>query len=539
MGAKVKLTRALLMLAGGGLLVVSLTLVFARLGGDGSPQTRPRQAETTPGTQTVIVRKGGNLQAAINAARPGQTIELEAGATFPGPILLPRKPGDGYITIRSSRAGELPEGVRVGPAQSALMPKVVSKGQGNPALQTEAGAHHYRLIGLEILPETPETFVYTLVWLGAGDNSQNTMEKVPHHITVDRCYIHAWPDQSLKRGIDLNSAHTEVINSHISGFKAVGQEAQAILGYNGPGPFRIENNYLEGAGENVMFGGGDPLIPNLVPSDITIRRNHFFKPLAWRGKWQVKNLFELKNARRVEVSGNVFENCWADAQAGNAIVLTTRNQQGTAPWSVVEDVRFVNNHVKGAGGGVQILGKDDLHPSARGGRLHIVNNLFEDLSARWSNEGLTRVFVTLSGAGEVEFDHNTVISPDATIVYVVPGPAPGFRFTNNIVKHNNGGIISEGMGPPQSYTQFLTPFVIKGNAMIGALEQYWDVDQKYPPGNFYPGRYEDVRFVDYQGGNFSLSTNSPLKRKGTDGKDVGVDMEELRKALAGAVTGGL
>ena len=31
-----------------------------------------------------------------------------------------------------------------------------------------------------------------------------------------------------------------------------------------------------------MFGGADPTIPNLVPSDIEIRDNYFFKPLSWK-----------------------------------------------------------------------------------------------------------------------------------------------------------------------------------------------------------------------------------------------------------------
>ena len=31
-----------------------------------------------------------------------------------------------------------------------------------------------------------------------------------------------------------------------------------------------------------MFGGADPAVTNLVPSDIVLRRNHLFKPLAWR-----------------------------------------------------------------------------------------------------------------------------------------------------------------------------------------------------------------------------------------------------------------
>ena len=90
-----------------------------------------------------------------------------------------------------------------------------------------------------------------------------------------------------------------------------------------------------------MFGGNDPSIPNLVPSNITIRRNLISKPLAWRSQtWTVKNLVELKNARSVTVEGNTIENNWAAGQTGYAVVLTPRNQDGGAPWSVVRDVAF-------------------------------------------------------------------------------------------------------------------------------------------------------------------------------------------------------
>ena len=39
----------------------------------------------------------------------------------------------------------------------------------------------------------------------------------------------------------------------------------------GTGPYNIINNHLEGASENVMFGGADPDISNLVPADIEAR----------------------------------------------------------------------------------------------------------------------------------------------------------------------------------------------------------------------------------------------------------------------------
>src|SRR6185295_19787625 len=142
-------------------------------------------------------------------------------------------------------------------------------------------------------------------------------------------------------------------------------------GWNGPGPFQIENNYLEAAGENLLFGGSDPSIPDLVPSDIEIKRNHFAKPLVWRmaqaghdaKAWTVKNLLELKNARRVLVDGNLFEHNWVQAQNGFAILFTVRNQNGRAPWSVVEDVTFSNNVLRGTAQGVNILGHDNNAPA--------------------------------------------------------------------------------------------------------------------------------------------------------------------------------
>ena len=51
---------------------------------------------------TLTVNAGGDLQAAINAAQPGDTILLQAGAVFTGNYTLPAKGGSSYITIRSA-----------------------------------------------------------------------------------------------------------------------------------------------------------------------------------------------------------------------------------------------------------------------------------------------------------------------------------------------------------------------------------------------------------------------------------------------------
>ena len=71
----------------------------------------------------------------------------------------------------------------------------------------------------------------------------------------------------------------------------------------------------------------------------------------------------------MEIAGNVFDNNWADAQVGFAIVFTPRNQDGTAPWTVVQDVQFTNNVVRHVSSGINLLGSDDIHSSQLTSRI--------------------------------------------------------------------------------------------------------------------------------------------------------------------------
>ncbi|HUQ31804.1 MAG TPA: hypothetical protein VM095_06780, partial [Pyrinomonadaceae bacterium] len=263
---------------------------------------------TSAQAATLTVPAGGDFQKALNEAQPGDTIILQAGASYTGPFTLPNKGASTeWITIRTSTPDSaLPSSnTRISPSDAALLPKLLSAGATESALQTAPGAHHYKLIGIEVRPTDAGAVVYDLIKLGDGSSRQDTLAKVPHHLVLDRCLITAFPTQTLKRGIALHSAETTIINCYIAGFKSAEQDSQAVGGWNGPGPFHIINNYLEAAGENLLFGGAPPSIPNLVPSDIEIKRNYLFKPLSWRQgepsyagtRWSVKNLFELKSAR--------------------------------------------------------------------------------------------------------------------------------------------------------------------------------------------------------------------------------------------------
>jgi hypothetical protein len=140
---------------------------------------------------TITVDAGGNLQSALDAARPGDTIVLQAGAVFTGDFTLPAKGGAAYITIRSSAPdGSLPPaGSRITPSSAPLLAKIRSTSAG-PAFRTAAGASYWRFLFLEIFPST-STSSSNLVEFGTF--SQTTLASVPHHLVMDRCYLHGDP----------------------------------------------------------------------------------------------------------------------------------------------------------------------------------------------------------------------------------------------------------------------------------------------------------------------------------------------------------
>jgi hypothetical protein len=516
-----------------GTALVSLLLVHAAwaAGPADAPVAQPPAAvvdtaAVEPSGRVVAVPSGGDLQAALDGARPGDVVTLEPGSVYRGPFTLPKKSGSGWIVVRTGGDAKAPAGTRIDPGQAPQLAQLVAA--SGSVVKTAPGAHHFRLSGLEIRP-TEGTFLYNLVEIGSAETST---EDLPHHVIVERCLLRGDPRKGSRRGVALNGAHAAVIDSHIADIKEAGADSQAIAGWNGPGPFKIANNYLEGAGENVMFGGVDPSIRDLVPSDIEILGNHMAKPLAWKPeeptyagtRWTVKNLFELKNARRVRVEGNLFEHSWVQSQIGFAIVLTVRNQDGRAPWSVVEDVTFANNVVRGATSGVNIHGLDNNHPSQPTRRIVIRNNLFIDLGGpRWGGEG--RLFQIIHGTSSVVIDHNTAIHIGNIIAAEGP-PHRGFVFTDNIVAHNTYGIAGTEVGTGTRALDALFPgAVVRRNVIVGGSSA------EYPRDNFFVHSWAQIKFEDLAQGRVRLTDASPFRRAGLDGTDVGVDDRALTRSF--------
>jgi hypothetical protein len=481
---------------------------------------------------SLTVPANGDLQAVINAAQPGDEILLASGATYTGNFKLPVKSGDAFITIRTN-AGQLPgPGVRVTPDTAGPQAKIKSPNTA-PALATADGAHHWRIENVEFLPTANGSGdIITL-----GNSSATDASQLAHHLVFDRVYIHGDPAAGQKRGIALNSGDTEIVNSYIADIKTAGADSQAICGWNGSGPFLIENNYLEAAGENVMFGGADPKIHDLVPADITLRRNTLAKPVAWKGSsWSVKNLFELKNARRVLVEGNVLENIWKAGQAGFAIQLTPRNQDGKAPWSTVEDVTIRFNVIRHAASAINMSGWDDLHASGQLQRVQIANNVLYDVdSSAWGGSG---IFVQIGNSPKsVTIERNTVVHSGTVLnVYGTKSGSPwvveGFAFRDNLLKHNTYGVKGDGLAVgQQTLSSYFSDLVFEHNVLAGGPAS------KYPAGNYFPSEADFMAsFVNPNGGDYSLAPGSAFRTSAGDGGALGADMTRLNAAQRGSTS---
>lgn len=148
-------------------------------------------------------------------------------------------------------------------------------------------------------------------------------------------------------------------------------------------------------------------------------------------------------------------------QLGFAILFGPRNQDGGAPWSVVQDVTFRNNLVLHSGQGLKCFGQDDQHPSQPASQITIENNLFDDINgSAWGSLGSSCLrapddplsafsvagrWLELSGSGGPSnfiVNHNTAFqrggpNGQGGAIVVFAGDAKnGFVFTNNIAPSN-------------------------------------------------------------------------------------------------------
>lgn len=544
----------------------------------------------TPAPGAIIsVPAGGSLGTALNNANCGDTIELAAGATFSGNVGFPAKGCDDqhWIIVRTSAPDSaLPaEGTRMQPcyagvsslpgrpaftcpATTNVLAKIISTATNStgPILLAQ-GANHYRLIGIEIT-RTPGTGIaYELVSVVSG---------TANHIILDRVWLHGSAQDDNKNGITLSGMNNvALIDSYANDFHCTAisgacTDAKVVGGGNSntlDGTFKITNNFLEASGENILFGGAAAAT---TPADIEIRHNHFFKPLSWMPgqpgfvggtsghPFIVKNLLELKNAQRVLIEGNIFENSWGGfSQFGYGILMTPKNQSGWCPLCEVTDVTIRYNTVSHTGAGISMANFADApgEYGQAGERYSIHDVTLDDINMSFY-AGTGTLFQVDStwptvALNSITINHVTGFSdPNSKIMSLANlttnSPMSGFTFTNSIIGQSMYPVWSAtGSASDCSIsnrplsalkTCFPSGYTYSRNAMIAVnLSNY--PTSVWPAGNYFPASASTVQFTSFNGahgGDYTLLSTSPYKNAGSDGKDLGADIAAIQSATAGA-----
>jgi hypothetical protein len=435
-----------------------------------------------------MVKQGDSLQQAINDANCGDTVKLQAGAVFQGVIHFPAKPcdDDHWIIVRTSASDEaLPaEGTRLTPCYAgvASLPgrpdfhcrstsnvlarvEFAAKGGFGPIVFSP-GANHYRLLGLEITRTDSDASVSVLAQTKPGATS--------NHIVFDRVWMHGTAQGETRRGVGLTAmTYAAVIDSFFTDFHCVAvsgscTDAQTISAGGGDtpeGPFKIVNNFLEAAGENLMFGGRPA---KTTPADIEIRRNHLFKPMTWMPgqpgfvggtsghPFIVKNHFEMKNAQRVLFEDNLLENNWGGfSQAGFSIVLSPKSQQNLCPICQVSDITIRNIKISNVGSVFQIANalSDAGGASSGGERYSIHDILVEGVHGKdYRGSGVFALVISEAPAlRDVRIEHVTAFVPRFIISILNPHQKiANFTLANSLLGSGMRPEIGSAGGGPKN-----------------------------------------------------------------------------------------
>jgi hypothetical protein len=586
------------------LLVVLLGGFFtsASFGATDGPAELPRvyvnssmAATPAPGAK-VTVASGANLQTALKNAHCGDTLLLQAGATFTGSYYLPAKPCDDnhWIVIRTSAPDSAlpPEGTRITPCYSGItslpgrpalhctttqkvMARIVASNAGPIALIN--GSSHYRIgPGLEITRPVSTWMYYGLI---------ATSATFADHIVIDRDWIHGVPQNDTTRGVMLSGVtYAAVVDSYLNDFHCgslIGKciDAQAIAGGTGSNPqgiWKIHNNFLEAAAENILFGG--TFTNSVTPADIEITHNHMFKPLTWmpgqpgfvgepntdttkckstpgQCPFIVKNLFEIKNAQRVLFEGNLLEHSWPGfSQHGASILIGGENVGNNTNNSYISvmDVTIRYNRASHTASGLSITNPafSATVPNLPIARFSVHDDVFDDISPAYQNGDTSGAFATVftycpvtlgcTIAKSIVINHITELITQPTKWFVIvsaPAPIQNWLFTNSIVSVNPGLMVNNAMasgcavGPTNliRIANCFGPYVMTRNALIGGTGTW-------PSGNLLPASATAVGFVNYNnanGGDYTLRSTSPYHDKGTDGKDLGADISAVNTHTQG------
>ena len=236
------------------------------------------------------------------------------------------------------------------------------------AIQFAEGASRYRFIGLEVThiptPDPPPPGWERPDYRQGAFGTLVATLPSNNNIIFDRCDIHGldYPSR-VAFGLYLDGSYVALINSRVHKIHRWSEKADSVnLGAcavnitYGPGPGRIENNFLEAIGVTVFFP--DASLQTAPQADYVIRGNYFSHPDKYlygspfnvSGKnYMNRQIVEWKAGQRMVLEGNIFDGNWMDVTQGAMVLLTPRV---TAPWPSRTITRIRSGSITLSGTGV-------------------------------------------------------------------------------------------------------------------------------------------------------------------------------------------
>src|SRR5204863_9988771 len=104
---------------------------------------------------------------------------------------------------------------------------------------------------------------------------------------------------------------------------------------------------------------------------------------------------------------------------------------------------------------------------------------------------------------------------------------------NNMSVHNTYGINGSNFSSgTSSINAYMPTAVVGANVLAGGTAS------RYPTGNYFPAVASwQGNFVNYAGGDYHLAATSAYKNAGTDGTDLGADIDGVTAQAANALSG--
>jgi len=312
-------------------------------------EVRNDLAGSNPSTE-IPVPVGTSIQSAIDSNPAGSVLVLGNGVYSEN--LTINKP----VTIKTNYTGDA----------NSMMPTILNgNSDATITINNQDTSGYVTLQGFAV----------------KNDNYNGDMIDIyGKQVNIDHVAVLGQPTNGAHRGILTNGQVIKIVNSYVDDIFLPDRDTQAIGGWDGTDTLTIDKCFLCAAGETIMFGGADASSETRMPKNVKVTNCHLTKKREWFGHTQIKNAFELKAITNFTMQDCLLEYAGiSEGQQGYLIVLTVRNQEGTAPWSTIQNVLIERVNARYAGACISFLGSDDSAASVEMENVTIRNVNFTDI----------------------------------------------------------------------------------------------------------------------------------------------------------------